>query len=290
MRLTLPCRWKLWIIAILLPLLAGCSALRMTYGQGPFLAYWWLDGYAEFTAEQSPRVKAALDDWFAWHRATQLPDYAAWLAGLRRQAVDNITPQQTCAMLDDVQRRLERGFEQAVPAMAEIVRTMTQAQIDHLERRYARSNEELARDYLQPVPAERFEASVKRSIARIESFYGDLDEAQQRLLREGLKASPFNPQVWLDERRQRQQDIVRSLRRLLAERADAATVQAALRSFSVQATQSPRAEFRAYQRRLNQDNCALTARLHNAMSAAQRQQLASNLKGWEDDLRALMKP
>ena len=41
-------RWKAWIIVMLLPLLlGGCSALRLSYGQGPLLAYWWLDGLVD---------------------------------------------------------------------------------------------------------------------------------------------------------------------------------------------------------------------------------------------------
>ena len=72
-------RWKAWIIVSLMPLLAGCSGLRLTYGQGPLLAYWWLDRQVDFSTEQAPRVREALTDWFAWHRSTQLPDYAQGL-------------------------------------------------------------------------------------------------------------------------------------------------------------------------------------------------------------------
>ena len=34
----------------------------------------------DFDAEQAPRVKAALEQWFAWQRRTQLADYAELLA------------------------------------------------------------------------------------------------------------------------------------------------------------------------------------------------------------------
>ena len=53
-------------------LLAGCGiALRLGYNQGPSLAFRWLDGYAEFDDAQSLRVRAALDEFFNWHRRTQ---------------------------------------------------------------------------------------------------------------------------------------------------------------------------------------------------------------------------
>ena len=277
----------MWIVAALLPALVGCSTVRLTYGQGPMLAYWWLDGYVDIGSEQAALVRVALEDWFAWHRATQLADYAALLVSAQKLAVDKVTPAQVCALYDTGQRRLELAFEQAVPAMVTIVRTFTPAQLRHLEQRYAKGDEELERDHLKRPAAERQEAVQKRWQERFESFYGPLDEAQRRLLVEGLAASPFDAQAWLNERRLRQQDIVAGLRRLLAERADAPLVQAALRAFAAQASRSPRAEYRAYRERLNDANCSLIARMHRSASPAQRQRAVAKLKDWEDDLRAL---
>lgn len=279
-----------WIIATLLLLLSGCSAVRLSYNQAPLLAYWWMDGYVDFTADQAPRVRAALEDYVAWHRSTQLPDYAQLLQALQPLAQDRVTPTQVCAVADDLQRRLETAYDRAVPAMAEIVRGFSPAQIDHLEKRYARNNQEAQRDFLQPDPADRRDSALKRTVERAEMIYGTLDEAQRALLVAGLEASPFDAQRWLNERRARQQDILRSLRQWLADRAEDGAVQAGLRAFAVHATISPRADYRPYQRRLKEFNCALTAQLHNSMRPAQRQHAVDKLKGWADDVNALMRP
>ena len=276
-----------WIIATLLVLLSGCSALRFTYGQGPLLSYWWMDRYLDFTSEQAPLVRGALAEWFAWHRRTQLPDYADWLRELQPIARGNVTPETVCQVAEAAQRRIEAAYEQAVPAMAPIVRMLTPAQIDHLEQRYARNNKEAERDFLQPDLEDRAEASLKRTVERAEQVYGTLDESQRQLLAAGLASSPFDPQRWIVERRARQQDILRTLRQLHATRADTATVQAALRGFAAHAAQSPRADYRAYREKLQQANCVLAASLHNALRPAQRQHAVAKLKGWEDDLRAL---
>jgi len=281
---------KHWIIATLLLALSGCSALRFTYNQAPLLAYWWLDGYVDFSGDQTPRVRAALDDYLAWHRGSQLPDYVQLLQRLQPLAADRVSPAQVCAVADDLQRKLEVAYEQAVPAMADILRSFSPAQLDHLEKRYARDNQETQRDYLQADPAERAEAALKRTVERAESVYGPLDEPQRALLAAGLEASPFDARIWLAERRARQHDILRTLRQLLAERADAAAWQAALRAFSAQTTQSPRADYRAYRQRLFEANCALSAQLHNNLRPAQRHNAVDKLKGWADDARALMKP
>ncbi|WP_284615707.1 DUF6279 family lipoprotein [Aquabacterium humicola] len=287
MRSSVLSRIGAWIIATALLLLSGCSALRFTYNQGPVLAYWWLDGYMDFTDEQSPQVKQALADWFAWHRQTQLPDYATWLASVRALAFEKVSAAQMCAVSDGAQRRLDAAYAQAVPAMAVITRTITPAQIDHLEKRYARKNQEVARDFLQPDLAERAEASLKRTVDRAEMIYGTLDDSQRKLLADGLAVSPFDAQRWMVERRARQQEIVRTLRRLIAEKADVPTVEAAVRRFEADAMSSPRPEYRAYVQRLVAANCELAAQLHNSMKPAQRQHAADKLRSWEEDFRAL---
>ena len=283
-------RWKAWIIVLLLPWLAACSAVRLTYGQGPTLAYWWLDNYADFNAEQAPRVRAALADWFAWHRATQLPDYMQALAAMQVLTANPVTAAQVCSTVDGWQRRAEQAFDHAVPALAAHVRSLSTEQIGHLEKRQRVKQAELTTEYLQTDPAERAKGAFERTLDRAESIYGPLDESQRRLLAAGLAASPFSAERWLAERRQRQIDIVQSLRQWQAERPDADTVQAGLRRLALETGRSPRADYLAYSQRLNAANCALAATLHNSTTLAQRQRAIDKLRGWEGDLRALTKP
>ncbi len=280
-------RWKRWIILALLPALFSCSAMRLTYDQGPLLAYWWLDNYADFTSEQTPRVKRTLADWFSWHRATQLADYAQGLVSLQAMAVNPITPAQACQVADSWQRRAEKAFDQAVPAMAEHLRRLSAEQVAHLERRQLVKQEEMVAEYLQADPAERQKAALQRTVDRAESLYGKVDDAQRRLLAAGLAGSPFDAPVWLAERRQRQTDLVRLLQQWSVDKPDAATVQAGLRRWAADTVRSPRPDYAAYSARVTQANCTLAAQFHSGITATQRQHAINKLKGWEADLRAL---
>ena len=281
-------RWSRWIIGALLPLVVACSAVRLSYNQGPVLAYWWLDGYADFNAEQSPGVKAALEDWFAWHRASQLPDYAQALAAMGALAVGNVTAPQVCGVIEAWRQRGERAFERAVPAIAEQLRTLNPDQIRQIERHNQRKYKDAVADYLQPELTKRHKVNFQRALDRAETMYGKLDEAQRRRFAADLMASPFNPEVWLNERNLRQADILRALRQWQAERSDTATVQAGLRRMGAEALQSPRADYRAYASSLMDANCGLLAVLHNGTNLAQRRHAVAQLKAWEDDLRALI--
>ena len=270
-------------------LIGGCSALRLGYNQGSTLAYWWIDGYVDFSAEQSPRAKAALEDWFAWHRATQLPDYAELLASLRARAVDNLTPGELCEATAQTQQRFERAIERAVPAMAAIARSLTPAQIDHIEKKYARNNADRQHELLQADPVQRREASLKRTIDRAEDYYGRLDAPQRKLLADALGETGYDAKLWDDEHIARQRDILRGLRKLVAERGDEVQAEALLRGFGADSVRSPRPQFRALAERVTAANCVVAARLHNATNPSQRRKLQEKLRSWEDDIQALLK-
>ena len=281
-------RLKSWIITAVLVLLAGCSALRLAYNQGPELAYWWLDGYFDFNDQQAPLARASLADWFAWHRSTQLEGYAATLARLQRQVLADATPEQACRWWDELRQRAAAAYDQGVPALAELVRTLKPEQVTHVERRYHKSDEDFKADFMQATPAERLEASIKRTVSRVEMLYGSLDEPQRALVARTMAASPFDAKRWLAERQARQHEIVHTLRSLLSETADSARTQAALRVFAAHAANSPRPDYRSYNARLTSYNCEFAARLHNTTTPEQRRRAADKLKGWEDDLRALV--
>jgi hypothetical protein len=276
------------LIIGLLALLSGCSALRLGYENGPTVAWWWLDGYVDFSTEQTPLAKDTLRQWFAWHRPSQLPELAALLASAQPVAAASITPAQACQWLDRARAAVDPSIERAYLMGAELVPGLGEAQFRHLEQRFAKVIAEMRGDYLQPRPDDRLKASVKRAVDRAESFYGRLDASQRKLVAAGVVASPFDPEAWLEERKRRQADMVQTLRRLVGEKADRDRIVAAMRVQAERIERSPDPGYRAYQQRLRDYNCAAVAQLHGVATADQRRTLQDKLKGWEDDLRALM--
>ena len=277
------------MLATALSLLGGCSALRFGYNQADELVYWWLDGYIDFNDSQTQPVRKALTQWHAWHRRTQLPDYTALLVLVQAQAeaLEPTTAQRLCSWWGNSRSRIDVALERVVAPAAEVLLTLTPAQIEHIERRYAKFNAEFRDDYLQAESAQRYMASVKRTVERAETFYGRIDDTQRDLIAKAVQQSPFDPEVWFAERKTRQQEALQMLRRLKFEGAGADQAQSALRAYFERMAHSPRVEYRRYAQSLVQYNCQFAADVHNAASAAQRQVLVQKLKGWEADLRAM---
>ncbi|HET9821175.1 MAG TPA: DUF6279 family lipoprotein [Burkholderiaceae bacterium] len=277
-----------WIIGagLLALVLAGCSAVRLGYSQGPSLAYWWIDGYVDVSGEQTPRLRAAIDDWFDWHRRTQLPEYAALLARAQREVMEPASAAQMCAWRDLVLRRVDAAVDRALPAVAPLAMTLTPEQLRHVAARLAKGSSEWRADFAQPDRAERARAVFKRTLERYESFYGRLDEAQRARLAQLLAASSFDPERWLTEREARHADLLRTLASLRTAPDPEQARQLAV-ALGERLLRSPRAEYRDHAQRTVLESCAQAATMHNLMTPAQRARARERLKAWEEDARTL---
>ncbi len=269
--------------------LSGCSALRIGYATAPDLVYWWLDRYVDLDDAQTPTVRAALKQWFAWNRRTQLPDYGALLVRAQAEVLADTTPARVCEWQGDVLKRAHVAFDQIAPSVAGLMLTITPQQVRHIEQRYDKINTEFREDFLQADASERADTARKRVIDRAEMLYGRLDDAQRERIGEGLKRSPFDAELWFAERRFRQQDLLQGLRKLQTTEGGASReqAQALLRGYVERLERSPRENYRRYYERLTDFNCAFGAQLHNATTAAQRKTAAGRLAGWQGDLRAI---
>ena len=269
-------------------LFSGCGmALRLGYNQGPSLAFRWLDGYAEFDDAQSLKVRAGLDDFFAWHRRTQLPDYAELLARAQAELPDSATAERMCAWSRELRARFDTALERAVPTLAEVVPTLSLQQLASIEKQYGVKNGEYRDEFLHRDPAKRRKAATEREIERAEDFYGRLDEAQRDFVVRSIAESPWDGDLAYAERLRRQQDLLAMARRLAASRAAPAEAEAEVRAWMKRLQRSPHENYRRYQARLVDYNCSYAAGLHNLTTAEQRKKAVKKLKGWEDELRAL---
>ena len=265
----------------------ACSTLRFGYNQAADLAYWWLDGYVDFNDAQTVLARNAIATWFVWHRSTQLPVYAKLLVSAENEVVTDSTPGQVCVWWDTLSTSLQTSLERAVPAASELVLSISPAQIEHIERRYAKANAEFRDEYLQSDPLKRRRESIRRATERAELLYGKMQEAQREQIARLVARSPFDPELWFNERRRRQQDALQILRRVAADGLGPEQVQAALRGYLERSRQSPKDDYRQHSETLTAFNCALAATLHNSTDPAQRQSAVQKLKGWESDLRSL---
>jgi len=273
------------LAAALLLAMAGCSALKLGYGQADTLVYRWLDGYADFDGVQGGRVRRAIAEWFEWHRRTQLVDYAELLGRLEAEVSTDTTPQRVCEWWDETRTRTDRAVDHAVPAFADIARTLTPVQFKHIEEQQAKSNVEFKERAMERDPKRRARNAAERFADRAEWLYGDVTRAQRERIASAMQEAAFDPVLAYEERLRRQEDGVRTMRRVAS--LTPAAAEAELRGWLERLEHSPREAYRRQAERQQAFNCRVLAELHNETSRTQREFAQRRMRGWIADLRAL---
>jgi len=275
-------------VLLLAAALGACSAIKLAYNNLPEVSYWWLDGYLDFDGAQTPRVRDELAQLLAWHRQNELPKIVALLQKAEALATGDFTPAQACEVADEIRARVVAVVEHAEDASAELALSLGEAQLQQLERKYAKVNADYRKDWLDRSPARQQEKRYEDFLDRSEDFYGRLDAAQRELLKQQVAQSAFDPR-WVDsERRKRQQEALALLRRFQAEKTPPAEARAAIHAYVKRIAEPLPGPARDRQQALMQEGCRNIAALHDRTSASQREQAVRRLKGYERDLIELM--
>jgi Family of unknown function (DUF6279) len=279
------------LLTVLALVLVACSAVRLAYNQAPSLAYWWVDGYADLNEVQTTQMRRDIDGFFAWHRSSELPGYINRLQQWQRLAQNDSQPDQVCNQFEAVRSSYLRLVDRSLEPMARLALTLTPAQLQHLQRKHAKNNQEFEKNYIRVSDEERLDNLMERALDRYETLYGSLSDPQLKLLRERIRQSPFDAQRVNAERLRRQSDLLRTLRELQAERgATSASAVVALQRWHDRVMLSPIPGFAAYSDSLVRSGCEQFAAVHNTTSPEQRAHAVQVLKDYEADLRSLIAP
>ncbi len=267
--------------------LAACSAVKLGYNNLAEVGYWWLDGYFDFADSQDQRVREDLARLHAWHRGAELPRYGELLQRMERLAPADLVPAQVCAFEPELRERFQAVAERAEPAVVTFAISLTPAQLQHLERKYARNNADYRREWLRLTPGELRDKRVKQLLERFEMIYGDLGEAQRNVLRQQVERTPFDAQRVLAERERRQRDTLETLRKVTAPGVSLDEARALMRGLLQRGLRSPDPAYRAWQEAAVQEFCSTLAVVHNSTTAAQRESAVRRLRAYQRDVGEL---
>ncbi|MGZ3253966.1 MAG: DUF6279 family lipoprotein, partial [Burkholderiaceae bacterium] len=129
------------IICSLVFMTASCSIVRLGYNYGESLSYWWLDSYVDFDASQKVWFKERIANWFAWHRKTQLKDYANLLGQEQKKLQHNVTQAELLIEYEKIRTRAMVLMDKSLPDLADLALSLQPSQIEHIQKKFTSHNE-----------------------------------------------------------------------------------------------------------------------------------------------------
>ncbi len=281
-----------WLAAcVAVAALAACSTgMRLGYNNADMLLLYTLNGYVPLTSEQEQLVRERTTALVSWHRSTQLRDYAQLVEQARAKLAGPVTAQQVQGFNDQVNARLAALGERAAPEVARLALTLTPEQLDKLERKFADDAAKARREQVKAngnAGGSGIDDRLRKQVERTEYWLGSVTAEQRTLLRDALLARPDGGTWWVGERERRQQELLRLLRRVQAERPDEATATTWVRAYFAQLREPADAARRAAMLTERQQNAELLTQLLNSATPEQRATLARKLGSFAEDFIAL---
>ena len=279
------------LLGSLLALLSGCSVVKLGYrGAGTFTLH-WLDRYLELDNKQQTWASERIDAFYAWHRVTQLPEYAQWLT--RRTALlkqDPVTAADLLALNADITTWLDIAATKALPDLAALALQLKPAQIAAIETKFAKNNAVFRKDFLDVDLDQRQVARYKTVMWLAELLFGRFSAEQQALIRRASDARPLINESWLSERVDRQRDLIATLRGIAADKPTSEATQDVLKPHVQRATgigYIPDPVVRAQADAAAAQAAALSAMIVNMTTPEQKRHAIERLQQWAADLMDL---
>lgn len=280
-------RYRLIILGIAV-LIAGCSALRLGYTQADTLLAWRANSYFDLDPEQRREFSARLDRLLAWHRYEQLPEYAAFLSATIDKAERGLKPEDIETIVDGFKARYRVIVNRGAADAAEILATLTPAQIVAAQRQFEKDNRKFSDEReLDGNNDKRKRARLKRTVGQIEDWTGSLTREQERQVAALLEPLPMIEHLRLQDRMRRQREFVE----LLQARHSKSEFAGRLQQWLLNRDHGRAAEYARLSTEVFDQRVRFYLAVDKLLTPEQRQHALNRLQRYADDCKALsMRP
>ena len=192
-------------------LLVACSGAGFVYGNADWFLKYWADDYLQLDGPQLARWDPLLETALRRHRTEELPYVIGFIDGFTAGARTGFDEARAGCIWERFEQLYRRHALFLADLVAPLLADLTPQQIDALEARFAKQNEDMP-DPDTAGTKRRLRKRGKRFISMTEWVAGSLDENQIALVKRVSETIPDTGQTWFEYRRDRQNELIRRLR------------------------------------------------------------------------------
>ena len=192
---------SVWILALSLLLLAGCST-RFMYNQLEWLIVWRVNGIVELTDEQKQTLKESFRDQLYVVRKQEFPKIAG---EIRRFASEVEAGEITPGHSEEGYQRMELVMEglilDFIPLTADFLQSLDGEQLDELAESFEGMNQEMYDEYSGATSEEREKNRNKSALKMIRRFKGRISDSQKVIITDSLAKMEDASEEWINYQR-----------------------------------------------------------------------------------------
>jgi hypothetical protein len=269
-----------WLAVAGLAVLAGCSALQLSYNNADTLLHYRAGKYFGFEDAQKAEFERRVQRFLGWHRKSEIPQYARFANELADRLARGVSQADLVWGYDSFQTFLRQSVRAGSGEISEMLDALSPAQIERFKERLDKENLDFAKEYgLREAPEERRAKRVKRNIERMEDWFGPLTDAQAERVAAYSKRAPLDDQLRDRDRKRMQQELLAIVRAKEAKKR--------LVPWAVAWEQNRDPAFEAARKSNLQEFYAMLLDLDKTLTPEQRARAVKRLRGFAGDFLAL---
>ena len=204
--------FRLFLVAALAAAVSACTFTRFAYNQADTVTSWLADDYFDFDPVQKAEFHKRFERFHAWHRYEQLPEYAQFMKAARTRMQDGLSRDDITWFVDGLKARTRTAAQKAAPEAAPLLATLTPAQIENLQRKWAKENRKyVAERKVNGTLEERREAEGRRIIKHLKEWLAPLTSDQEARVMQLARELPRLERERYAERLRRQKEFLEVL-------------------------------------------------------------------------------
>jgi hypothetical protein len=275
---------RLIVVIAVLVAMSGCSTVKIAYNQADHIAAWTIDDYFELDAEQKAAFKSRFERFHAWHRSTQLPEYAELLESAHQRVSAGASPIDAEWLSSAFRARLETITRHTYQDAALFLSRLSDDQIAAARKEMDKRNRKFARERgLGASEDEQRRLQATRQIERIEQWTGPLSAAQEAKVRAMSRGLPLITELRHQERLRRQDEFLA----LMQQRRNVDTFAPRLRDWVIDWDKTRPAAYQRQHARFMQESSRMYLALLDMLTPEQRQHVLSVIRRYQQSFREL---
>lgn len=183
------------LLAAALTLTAGC-AVKLSYNKLDFIAAWQLGRLVDLAPPQKALFDREFEEFWAWHRATQLELYSKDIRELATRVDKPLDAATVESYLDRSQAHLARTLQAIGPEAASVLKTFDDAQVKEMLDELAERRRDKAEESAEMTTEELREYSVDQMERNLKRWTGPLTREQKLRIRSWASERTYAGTTW----------------------------------------------------------------------------------------------
>lgn len=204
---------KLIFVVALLLLLSGCGIISIGYNYADAYLRYSVNSYTSFNDAQKETIKQEVNLFMLWHRNKMLPEYTRFLQAVQHTAQSGaaLKKEDVARFRNEARALYVKTLQPAVRPAAKLLSGIDAAQIQELEKSFAKENKKQKDKELGGEQGERLRKRAERTVDFLENLVGGFNDKQLEQIREMSHKLPFATGIYISQREQNQARLIELL-------------------------------------------------------------------------------